>query len=1046
MNLKDEEWEPAPTQSALLQKVSQFIPTKPPTQPTTILTHPNPQVRAATKSCVSTLDLANLRTALLSPPFHGAIPHETRGAVWLLLLRLRAESLLSENASIFAQNARESVTEANSREQIEKDVSRTRPGLARFKQPAVRGALLRLLSLFCARRNVAYVQGFNELLAPFVLLADTGGNPRIVFALFSEFVTRFAPWMLETSESRVFDVLKRMFKYFGRLLLYHDPELYWLLERHAMTPDLYATSWFVTLFARNFTVESVLALWDLLLLEDNPLGTVFFGVALLCSKREQLLSVDESRIPETLMLLTANSPDEVRALWKVGSTMRVLHTPPSFQRLMTDRLLRAPGARTNVALSAARAMQASVCLQTTPDDLVAGDAHYFTWDCRTEAEYNAGHLAQAAFLPLDALREANGKITNETSEAARMELQAAVDLCEPLKDSSHICLVGSGIREEDNMDINMLALYLTRIGIRYVSTLRGGFQEAVIAANSDDVLNPIELVDYDRKKHERARKARTSVQSKRNQDVERGSPFSGRKSPADKANAGGHLGSSRQGGGRLSRNSDESQVDSVSRISSADRTDSSPNDQGIASFLEKTDAEVSRAVNKALTGIGLKYSISPLSSGFSGERENGEKDGSQDTNGSAAPSINPLSPNYIFSQPPFNGAKGVNLVSVTKPSPALKRTDGEQSGQNLKSEGKFHRSLSSSNNATEKWATKSSRSNRRSGVVSAENSPRLLDLPSHAMSPKPGVPVDPKAATMESPIRQKDSRNSNGFFGAQRSPWGRDAKPGWLGDDTLSYPLSAMPKGFTVNVMDDRVMAGLRLFPCKARSDRGMGLRGRTNDFKKRYVGVSTNYLLLLSPHHNRNHLLEVKVIRYLQDISRITFKRSRPEVVTFEILTTGAKGGVSESIVCLMPDGLKECVALIKDYLVAEGDEDQAEETTMSEGDVVTDGGCSDMQNPRTLQTEQFDEDEKLPHKDSPSESESANIQRRHDPESGGLSISKNTQVPRVITFEKCLTSDSSRDGREHLSVDGEDESGTEAGCMEFGEFQAAPGHSENS
>lgn len=760
------------------------------------------------------------------------------------------------------------------------------------------------------------MQGFNELLAPFVLLADTGGNPRIVFALFSEFVTRFAPWMLETSESRVFDVLKRMFKYFGRLLLYHDPELYWLLERHMMTPDLYATSWFVTLFARNFTVESVLALWDLLLLEDNPLGTSFFGIALLCSKRDELLSVDESRIPETLMMLTANSPEQVRKLWKIGSRMRTVHTPPSFQRLMTDRLLQTPGKHTRVGLSAARAMQASVCLQTTPDDLVAGEAHYFTWDCRTQDEYTAGHLAQAAFLPLDALREANGKITSEASEAARAELQAAVDLCEPLKDSSHICLVGSGIREEDNMDINMLALYLTRIGIRYVSTLRGGFQEALnTATNAEDNLSGVELVDYDRKKHERARKARLASQAKRKLEAERKAALSareGQSSSTARSPAEGRKSFGMQ---------DDSLVQGASRTSSSERADTPQSGmQSISSFLEKTDAEVSRALNKALSGMGLKSNLSTMSSRVSGEPDNGLNESTPSSTSTAA-SYNPFSPNSIVSPAGSVGSR----ESAPGKGASLKRTEGRRSNRSS-GDPKIRRSLSSMNSNADKWAERSVNNGRRSGVISVDNSPRLMDTPSHTMSPRPGIQIDPTQLPMESPIRQKSG--TNGLFGAQKSPWGRDAKPGWLGDETLSFPLSAMPKGFTVNVMDDRVMTGLRLFPCKARSDRSVGLRGRSSEFKRRYVGVSPNYFLLLCPHSNRNHLLEVKLIRYLQDISRITFKRSRPEVVTFEILTSNESLVTPELVVCLMPDGLTECVALIKDYLAEMGVSNEAEIT----------------------------------------------------------------------------------------------------------------------
>lgn len=813
-------------------------------------------------------DLTNLRTILRAPPYNGAIPHEVRGSVWLLLLRLRSDDLLSEDRNLFAQTARHAVTDHNSREQIEKDVERTRPGLARFKQLAVRGALLRLLSLFCDRHQVSYVQGLNELLAPFILLADTGSNPRIAYALFSAFVARFAPWTLETSETRMFEVLKRLFKYFERLLHYHDPELYWLLETHTMTPDLYATSWFITLFSRNFTVESVLALWDLLLLEDNPLGTSFFAIALLQSKRDTLFSIDESSIPETLMLLTASSPAEVRRLWKIGSEMRTQNTPPSFQRLMTDRIVNEADIANRTAITAARHMQRSVCLQTTPEDLVAGDAQYFTWDCRSHAEYNAGHLAQAAFLPLQHVRVMNGDISRDMSQEARAELQHASEMCEQLRGSTHICLIGSGVHDEDKTDINVLALYLTRLGIPYVSTLRGGFEEALEAVRKDESLTSVELVDYDHRKHDYARRLRMFAKKKLDQ--------------AGMHNAGsqrGNDGTSFFAGGRA-RSSDSA----LGR----DETDAaSAGGNGLSSFLEKTDAEVSKALAKALNGIGFKYALSSTSSGVSAERDTWSTEGMP---GSASSSAK--RPNKVLS--------GREMASPTSSI----TTSGADTPHRMISAGLRRSDEGSREDMADREAQHSK------VIVSGGSKP---------------TPGGDNGTTRKTSARSVDSKggdvtkhSSGGFFSGPKSPWVRDAKPGWLSDITLKFPLSAMPRGFTVNVMDDKVMQGLRLFPCKARAERTL-LRSRSNEFKRRYVGVCNLYLLVLGPVAHRGHLLEVKIIRYLSDIVRITFKRSRPELVTFSILMTAEEDGPVERIVCLMPDGLKECVDLIRKYIADE-------------------------------------------------------------------------------------------------------------------------------
>lgn len=853
-------------------------------------------MRAAAKSTVSTHDLSNLRASLLAAPFNGAIPHEVRGTIWLLLLRLRAEDLLAEDANRFAQTARHAVGADNSREQIEKDVERTRPGLARFKQPAVRGALLRLLSLFCERHKVSYVQGLNELLAPFILLADTGSNPRIAYALFSAFVARFAPWTLEASETRMFEVLKRLFKYFERLLLYHDPELYWLLNRYTMTPDLYATSWFITLFSRNFTVESVLALWDLILLEDNPLGTSFFAVALLRSKRNELLTIDESRIPETLMSLTAVSPEEVRHLWKIGSEMRVDYTPPSFQRLMTDRIINDAGTPVRTAISAARSMQDSVCLQTTPDDLIAGDAQYFTWDCRTKAEYEAGHLAQAAHLPLEHVRGMNGIIGQDMSKEARAELQNASDMCEQLRGSTHVCLIGSGVREEDKTDVNVLAMYLTRLGIPYISTLRGGFEDALTAMKKDESLTSVELVDYDRRKHIHARKARSAAQKKRETEVA--------KNPR------------RSGGGIDNLHLSSNMSPRTARSEAMDEVSHQAEEgNGFSAFLEKTDAEVSKALAKALSGIGFKYSLSSASTSV----DRDESWSNQSTpRFSGAPAASLTSSIDLTSRTGSEVTSGTNTprraISV-----GLRRVDS-----NSKEDINNMRKGKSSSNMSIPSLTRSGDEN---GCEDGQftNQHTSSQSPRYNTSLSAGAPSSTSEHTSE---QKNNKRNASNTTKSSRSPWVQDAKPGWLNEDTLKFPLSAMPKGFTVNILDEQIMSGLQLFPCKARAER-MTLRGRTSEFKRRFVGVSKNYFLLLGPYHNRNHLLEVKIIRYLQDIIRITFKRSRPELVTFSILTTQSESGPTENVICIMPDGLKECVDLIRGYI--------AEETSGNDEEGVT-------------------------------------------------------------------------------------------------------------
>lgn len=79
---------------------------------------------------------------------------QVRGMVWAHLLRVNTDEVYVESADDFSKEAADSVRDDNSKEQILKDVSRTRPAMTMFKQEHVRNALARLMSLFCMRRKV----------------------------------------------------------------------------------------------------------------------------------------------------------------------------------------------------------------------------------------------------------------------------------------------------------------------------------------------------------------------------------------------------------------------------------------------------------------------------------------------------------------------------------------------------------------------------------------------------------------------------------------------------------------------------------------------------------------------------------------------------------------------------------------------------------------------------------------------------------------------------------------------------------------------------
>lgn len=52
-----------------------------------------------------------------------------------------------------------------------------------------------------------------------------------------------------------------------------------------MTPELYASPWFLTFFANRLAPDIILRLVDLVLSEDDPLCVYWLSIALICSYR-----------------------------------------------------------------------------------------------------------------------------------------------------------------------------------------------------------------------------------------------------------------------------------------------------------------------------------------------------------------------------------------------------------------------------------------------------------------------------------------------------------------------------------------------------------------------------------------------------------------------------------------------------------------------------------------------------------------------------------------------------------------------------------------
>ena len=80
---------------------------------------------------------------------------------------------------------------------------------------------------------------------------------------------------------------------FERLLEDMEPAVYCHLYRKGVAPQLYATQWFLTLFAYRFPLQLVLRVYDLILSEGLEGAILKFGIALMQKNADSLLGMND---------------------------------------------------------------------------------------------------------------------------------------------------------------------------------------------------------------------------------------------------------------------------------------------------------------------------------------------------------------------------------------------------------------------------------------------------------------------------------------------------------------------------------------------------------------------------------------------------------------------------------------------------------------------------------------------------------------------------------------------------------------------------------
>jgi Rab-GTPase-TBC domain len=104
------------------------------------------------------------------------------------------------------------------------------------------------LTFYCKKVEIKYKQGLNEIMAPFILLkSKTSIGLSRIFNLAMFFIRKFLTNYYHEDE---FFSLQSSLALLNILLKYHNTVIYNIFEFALITPEMYATSWILTIFAK----------------------------------------------------------------------------------------------------------------------------------------------------------------------------------------------------------------------------------------------------------------------------------------------------------------------------------------------------------------------------------------------------------------------------------------------------------------------------------------------------------------------------------------------------------------------------------------------------------------------------------------------------------------------------------------------------------------------------------------------------------------------------------------------------------------------------
>ncbi|KNC55466.1 serine/threonine protein kinase [Thecamonas trahens ATCC 50062] len=190
--------------------------------------------------------------------------------------------------------------------------------------PLGHAKLTRVIKRWTAGHSVmVYWQGLDSVAAPFVRLLFH--DEALAYGCLEAVINKhLADFFVEDNSV----IMRKSLAAFSALMAFHFPRVAAHLLTMDFRPELYAIPWFLTLFAHVFPIDSLVVLWDTLLLGHTSLK-FFVALALVEQMQSLLVSADFS----VCILAFSELPNVDFELAVTAAKRLFAATPPSIRKL-----------------------------------------------------------------------------------------------------------------------------------------------------------------------------------------------------------------------------------------------------------------------------------------------------------------------------------------------------------------------------------------------------------------------------------------------------------------------------------------------------------------------------------------------------------------------------------------------------------------------------------------------------------------------------------------------------------------------------------------